>query len=83
MFSYGILIETRVFGELIPLVVCATALITEEMLVVRMRNSEYGARRRRTSEAAQPIHAGWAEEEPGFATAKAMRQNGDVLQESF
>lgn len=36
MFVYGILIETRVFGELIPFVVCATALIAEEMLLARM-----------------------------------------------
>lgn len=36
MFSYGILVETRVFGELIPLVVCCTALIVEEMLIARM-----------------------------------------------
>jgi len=37
MFVYGILIETRVFGELIPLIVCATAVIVEEMLLARMR----------------------------------------------
>lgn len=37
MFVYGILIETRVFGELIPLIVCATAVICEEMLLIRMR----------------------------------------------
>ncbi|HEY4380578.1 MAG TPA: hypothetical protein VGN01_09555 [Acidobacteriaceae bacterium] len=37
MFVYGILIETRIFGELIPLMVCSTALICEEMLVARMR----------------------------------------------
>lgn len=37
MFVYGILIETRVFGELVPFVVCATTLIAEEMLVERMR----------------------------------------------
>lgn len=36
MFSYGILVETRVFGELIPLVCCATALIFEELLVARL-----------------------------------------------
>jgi hypothetical protein len=36
MFIYGILIETRVFGELIPFVVCATALIAEEMLLARL-----------------------------------------------
>jgi hypothetical protein len=35
MFVYGILIETRVFGELIPFVVCATALIVEELLLAR------------------------------------------------
>jgi hypothetical protein len=32
----GILIETRVFGELIPLIVCSTALIVEEILMARM-----------------------------------------------
>ncbi len=36
MFSYGILVETRVFGELIPLVVCCAALIVEESLVTRV-----------------------------------------------
>ena len=36
MFVYGILIETRVFGELIPLVVCATALIVEQDLLARL-----------------------------------------------
>ncbi|MBV8632274.1 MAG: hypothetical protein JOZ83_15205 [Silvibacterium sp.] len=36
MFVYGILIETRVFGELIPFLVCASALISEQMLATRM-----------------------------------------------
>jgi hypothetical protein len=36
MFVFGILIETRVFGELIPLIVCATGLIVEEILLARM-----------------------------------------------
>jgi hypothetical protein len=36
MFVYGILIETRVFGELIPLIVCSTVLIVEEDLLARM-----------------------------------------------
>lgn len=36
MFSYGILIETRVFGELIPLVVCCSTLIFEELLLARV-----------------------------------------------
>lgn len=39
MFSYGILIETRVFGELIPLVVCCSALIFEELLLARLRQA--------------------------------------------
>ena len=39
MFVYGILIETRIFGELIPLIVCTTTLIVEDILVVRMRAS--------------------------------------------
>jgi hypothetical protein len=37
MFVYGILIETRVFGELIPFLVCASAVILEQMLVARMQ----------------------------------------------
>jgi hypothetical protein len=37
MFIFGILIETRVFGELIPLVVCGTSLIVEETLIKRMK----------------------------------------------
>lgn len=37
MFSYGILIETRIFGELIPLVACGAALIFENLLLARMR----------------------------------------------
>ncbi len=36
MFVYGILIETRIFGELIPYVACATALIAEESLAERL-----------------------------------------------
>jgi hypothetical protein len=36
MFVFGILIETRVFGELIPFVVCATTLIVEQILLARM-----------------------------------------------
>lgn len=37
MFVYGILVETRIFGELIPIIVCATALISEEMLLAKTR----------------------------------------------
>jgi hypothetical protein len=37
MFVYGILVETRVFAELIPLVVCSSALIFEELLLERVR----------------------------------------------
>ncbi len=43
MFSFGILIETRVFGELIPFVVCATTLIVEEILVARMHKRSFGS----------------------------------------
>jgi hypothetical protein len=39
MFSYGILVETRVFGELIPLTVCSTVLILEELFVARMQSA--------------------------------------------
>lgn len=37
MFVYGILIETRIFGELIPYVACTAALIAEESIAVRLR----------------------------------------------
>ncbi len=46
MFSYGILIETRVFGELIPLVVCCSALIGEELLVARVEATSEAVQRR-------------------------------------
>jgi hypothetical protein len=36
MFVYGILIETRVFGELIPFVVCASTLIFEQILLAKI-----------------------------------------------
>lgn len=36
MFVYGILIETRVFGELIAYVACASVLMLEESVVVRL-----------------------------------------------
>lgn len=36
MFAYGILIETRVFGELIPLLVASTTLILEQLLLRRI-----------------------------------------------
>ena len=44
MFSYGILVETRVFGELIPLVVCCAALIGEELIVAKMAGGVQGVR---------------------------------------
>jgi hypothetical protein len=40
MFVSGILIETRVFGELIPFVVCTTTLILELLLLVRLAAPE-------------------------------------------
>ncbi|WP_263383667.1 hypothetical protein [Granulicella arctica] len=36
MFVYGILIETRIFGELIPYMACAAILITEESIAERL-----------------------------------------------
>jgi hypothetical protein len=36
MFVYDILIETRIFGELIPFIVTATVLIAEDLLASRM-----------------------------------------------
>jgi hypothetical protein len=38
MFVFGILIETRVYGELIPYVVCVTILIIEETLISRLKD---------------------------------------------
>jgi hypothetical protein len=43
MFVYGILIETRVFGELIPLIVCAATLIVEEIVIERLPKREGAA----------------------------------------
>lgn len=40
MFVFGILIETRVFGELIPFVVCSKCLVIEETIVARQRQSD-------------------------------------------
>jgi hypothetical protein len=40
MFVFGILIETRVFGELVPFVVCTTTLILEQLLLVRLAAPE-------------------------------------------
>ncbi len=40
MFVFGILIETRVFGELIPFVVCTTTLIVERLLLARITTPE-------------------------------------------
>jgi hypothetical protein len=48
MFVFGILIETRVFGELIPLVVCATTLILEQLLLARIASPQ-------TAEPAEPL----------------------------
>ncbi len=39
MFAFGILVETRVFGELIPFVVCSTTLIAEETILRRLQRS--------------------------------------------
>ncbi len=55
MFSYGILVETRVFGELIPLVVCCAALIAEELMAAQMAGGVQGVRvqeKRRIKQAA-------------------------------
>ncbi len=40
MFVYGILIETRIFGELIPYVAAAGSLMAEEAILSRLRRSE-------------------------------------------
>jgi hypothetical protein len=43
MFVFGILIETRVFGELIPFVVCTSTLILEQQLLARIATPEIAA----------------------------------------
>ena len=52
MFVYGILIETRIFGELIPYMACAAALITEESIAARLQHRI----RHTTEEARQPSY---------------------------
>ena len=37
MFCYGVIVETRLFGELIPFVACVSALIAEEKLLLASR----------------------------------------------
>ena len=37
MFTWGILVETRVFGELLPLIACLGALIAEEAIAVAVQ----------------------------------------------
>ncbi|MFT4112289.1 hypothetical protein [Silvibacterium sp.] len=39
MFVYGILVETRVFGELIPYTVCCSTLILEQILLARLHDA--------------------------------------------
>ncbi len=36
MLHYGLFVETRIFGELIPIVACCVALITEQLLLDRL-----------------------------------------------
>ena len=36
MLYFGLILETRVFGEIIPYMACATALIAEELLLTKM-----------------------------------------------
>lgn len=49
MFSFGILIETRVFGELIPFVVVASTLIAEELILARLHKPALRSVERPTS----------------------------------
>ncbi|GGA60755.1 hypothetical protein GCM10011507_10360 [Edaphobacter acidisoli] len=43
MFVFGILVETRVFGELIPYVVCTSSLILEDLVIAKVqRMKRYG-----------------------------------------
>ena len=51
MFSFGILIETRIYGELIPLVVCSTMLIVEDYLL-----QEFGASMHESRTLEFPLH---------------------------
>ena len=75
MFSFGILIETRVFGELIPFVVCATALIVEELLLERIKgwNRAEGFQGLRQMAAA----GGMLRPAPEMAQTAAVRRTGE------
>jgi hypothetical protein len=42
MSVWGILVETRVFGELLPLIACAATVIAEESLVTAMQRRPWG-----------------------------------------
>ena len=80
MFSFGILIETRVFGELIPFVVCAAALIAEELLVVRMRRRIRMPRLRHSLRETTAETGAWGGYGPGLGAAPVMRQEAGVAE---
>jgi hypothetical protein len=50
MFVYGILIETRIFGELIPYVAVAGALMGETVLARRIGNAQPATEQMKLSE---------------------------------
>ena len=80
MFTFGILIETRVFGELIPFVVCATALISEELLIDRMRHWVRPPQLR-ASGRAMPANAGVWRSSQAIAVAATVQQESRVAEE--
>ena len=57
MFVYGILIETRIFGELIPYMATAAALITEECIAARLEHTREHTHPHRTEETRQPSYS--------------------------
>lgn len=43
MSVWGILVETRVYGELIPFIACAATLVAEEVIVAAVRQKHLSA----------------------------------------
>lgn len=43
MTIWGLLVETRIFGELLPFLACAGALVAEEALATAMQNHRVAA----------------------------------------
>ncbi len=57
MFVYGILIETRIFGELIPYIACTTALIAEESIAQSVKARLNHSSQRTVEESQHPQYS--------------------------